>query len=151
MDRGRAGLFTLALVTLTGCAAAPPAARAQAHTTADLEDWVVAAAPTSGPASRTLSPLAAGPVHIPAPPPVELRPRKSAQVDVRFQRADLKQAFQFLAESDTPGRAGGLGDRDRSKRSVCGPLTSGLNAGAASAARFQGPPEGGRSDQNRRI
>ena len=99
MDRRRAALFTLSLVTLTGCAAAPPPPRAPGHSTADLEGWVVADPQSTAPASRTLSPLAAGPVHIPAPEPAIPRPHKRSHVDVRFQRADIKQAFQFLADT----------------------------------------------------
>jgi hypothetical protein len=89
----------LALVVCTGCAA--PAARSAPASprSADLDAWVQAeAAPALG-GSRTLSPLAAGPVRIEAPEPAPPRPPTKRQVDVSFQRADIKNAFQFLADT----------------------------------------------------
>lgn len=99
MNRGTAALLALSLTTLTGCATTAPAARPQPRAAADLDAWLSAEAPSAPPAARTLSPLAAGPVHIAAPEPAPPRPRLGSHVDIRFQRADIKNAFQFLADA----------------------------------------------------
>lgn len=97
MVRASASLGLLALL-LAGCASAPPPPAAPARTSADLDGWVVAEAPAATSNARTLSPLAVQPLRIEAKEPPVPRPAGRNKVDVHFQRAEIKQAFQFLAD-----------------------------------------------------
>jgi hypothetical protein len=81
-----------------GCASAPahPAA-----TSADLGAWLVASDASAPAHSRPIlrGPVAAGPITIAAPVAEAPRPRRRTHVDVSFQKADMANAFQFLADA----------------------------------------------------
>jgi hypothetical protein len=91
-------MLFLALL-LGGCASPPPR---PAATSADLDAWVTAeeAAPgrrtvlLRGPALVAGDPVTLRPLALEAP-----RPRRGAPVDVSFQKAEMANAFQLLADA----------------------------------------------------
>jgi hypothetical protein len=97
------------LLLASGCAPAlphpapPPASapRPQAAASADLDAWLAGSDESSPARSRALlrGPIAAGPVTIAAPLAEAPRPRRRSHVDVSFQKADMTNAFQFLADA----------------------------------------------------
>jgi hypothetical protein len=84
-----------------GCAPPPPPR--PAGTSADLGAWLDAheAGPPARSASisRPVGIAATGPVTLREPPPPPVRPRRRGRVDVSFQKADMANAFQFLADA----------------------------------------------------
>jgi hypothetical protein len=94
-------LIPLSLLALAGCSAPPPA-RAPASspgTGAALDAWDTESPAAAAQASRKLAPVAIAPVTIAARPEEPPRPRRAGRVAVHFQRADLTNALQFLADA----------------------------------------------------
>lgn len=99
--------IALTFSAVLGCAAPERAITHPAHSPravdAALDDWVGGerqgeAASRAGTASRTLAPAATGATTIHAPPEAPPRPRRT-RVDVRFSRAEIGNALQFLADA----------------------------------------------------
>src|SRR5262245_54646330 len=91
-------MLAIALV-VSGCSSAAPH---PASTSADLGAWITADEPAPA-RSRALlagsSPIARGPVTLSSHVVEGPRPRRAARVDVNFEKAEMMNAFQLLANA----------------------------------------------------